>query len=114
MNILLSSNSHHDSSADIAIGYRLDGLSSVPSRGNTFLSTPVSTGSGSHLASYTMGTRRFHPGCVKQLGCEVDHSPPPTAEVKNGGSVPPFPHMSLWHGVKFINYRDGKYKSIQM
>jgi hypothetical protein len=36
---------------------------------------------------------RFPPG-VKQLGCEADHSPPSSAEVKNGGAIPPTPHMS--------------------
>jgi hypothetical protein len=35
---------------------------------------------------------------AKQPGCEADHSPPSSAEVKNGGAIPPFPHMSLWRG----------------
>jgi hypothetical protein len=34
---------------------------------------------------------------VKRPGREPDHSPPSSAEVKNGGAIPPFPHMSLWH-----------------
>jgi hypothetical protein len=34
---------------------------------------------------------------VKLLGHEVDHSPPSTAEVKNGGAIPPISHMASWH-----------------
>jgi hypothetical protein len=34
---------------------------------------------------------------VKRLGPEVDHSPPFSAEVKNGEAVPPLPHTSSWH-----------------
>jgi hypothetical protein len=31
---------------------------------------------------------------VKRQGREADHSPPFSAEVKNGGAIPPIPHMS--------------------
>jgi hypothetical protein len=31
---------------------------------------------------------------VKQPGCEVDHSPPSSAEVKNGGAIPPLFHVA--------------------
>jgi hypothetical protein len=34
---------------------------------------------------------------VKQQGREVDHSPLSSAEVKNGGAIPPLLHMSSWH-----------------
>jgi hypothetical protein len=30
---------------------------------------------------------------VKRTGSEADRSPPSSAEVKNGGAVPPLPHM---------------------
>jgi hypothetical protein len=30
-------------------------------------------------------------------GHEADHSPPSDAKVKNGGAIPPLPHVSLWH-----------------
>jgi hypothetical protein len=30
---------------------------------------------------------------IKRLGCEADHSPPSSAEVKNGGAILPFPYM---------------------
>jgi hypothetical protein len=39
----------------------------------------VQTGSGSHPASYPMGTGAVSPG-VKWPGCEADHSPPSSAE----------------------------------
>jgi hypothetical protein len=32
----------------------------------------------------------------KWPGHEADHSPPSFAEVKNGGAIPPLPHMSSW------------------
>jgi hypothetical protein len=31
---------------------------------------------------------------VKRQGREADHSPPCSAEVKNGGAIHPLPHMS--------------------
>jgi hypothetical protein len=37
-----------------------------------------------------MGTRGSFLG-VKWPGSKDDHSPLPTAEVKNGGAIPPFP-----------------------
>jgi hypothetical protein len=35
---------------------------------------------------------------VKRPEREADHSPPSSAEVKNGGAIPPLPHMYSWHG----------------
>jgi hypothetical protein len=32
---------------------------------------------------------------VKRQGREADHSPPSSADFKNGGSIPPLPHMPL-------------------
>jgi len=45
-------------------------------------SAPVQTSSGTHPASYTMGTGSF-PG-VNWPGHGVDHPPPSSAEVKEG------------------------------
>jgi hypothetical protein len=45
-------------------------------------------------AQWVSGTTS--PG-VKRPGREADHSPPFSAEVKNGGAIPPLPHMSSWH-----------------
>jgi hypothetical protein len=42
------------------------------------------------------GYRRLNPR-VKREWREADHSPLSSAEVKNGGIIPPLPHMSLWH-----------------
>jgi hypothetical protein len=36
----------------------------------------------------------------------ADHSPPSSAEVKKGGTIPPFPHMSSWHSAELIKHRD--------
>jgi hypothetical protein len=36
---------------------------------------------------------QWTPG-VKRPGYEADHSPPSNIEVKNGGTIPPLPHMS--------------------
>jgi hypothetical protein len=33
----------------------------------------------------------------KVAGCQADHSPPSSAEVKNGGAIPPLPYLSPWH-----------------
>jgi hypothetical protein len=34
---------------------------------------------------------------VKWMRCEADHLPPSSVKVKNGGVIPPLPHMSSWH-----------------
>jgi hypothetical protein len=33
-------------------------------------------------------------------GGEADHPPPPSAEAKNGGAVPPLPNMPSWRDAK--------------
>jgi hypothetical protein len=43
---------------------------------------------------------------LKRPGREADHLPAPSAEVKNGGAVPPVLHISSWHSAKLINHRD--------
>jgi hypothetical protein len=48
----------------------------------------VQTGSGAHPTTYPMGNRGSFPGG------KADHSPPSSAEVKNGGAIPPLPHVS--------------------
>jgi hypothetical protein len=44
-----------------------------------------------------MGTRGPFSG-IKRLARDADHSPPSSAEVENGGAIPPLPHTSSWHG----------------
>jgi hypothetical protein len=52
--------------------------------GADFSSSPcVQTGSGAHPASYPVGTNGFFPRGKARLGCDTDHSPPSSAEVKN-------------------------------
>jgi hypothetical protein len=34
---------------------------------------------------------------------EADHSPPSSAEVKNGGAIPPLPYVSSWRSAYLIN-----------
>jgi hypothetical protein len=46
----------------------------------------VQTGSGSHPASYTMGTGGSFPGGKARPGRDADNSPPSSAEVKKEGS----------------------------
>jgi hypothetical protein len=50
------------------------------------------------------GRSSVSPGVSRQ-GREADHSTPSNAEVKNGGAIPPFPNMSLWHGAQLIKSR---------
>jgi hypothetical protein len=52
----------------------------------------VQTGHGFHPASYPMGTGGSSPR-VNRPGHEADYSPPSSVEVKNGGAMPPLPHM---------------------
>jgi hypothetical protein len=33
---------------------------------------------------------------LSDSGCEADHSLPSSAEVKNGGAIPPHPHTFAW------------------
>jgi hypothetical protein len=54
----------------------------------------VQTGS---RASYSVGTWGLYPG-VELPGREADHSPASSAEVKNGGAIPPLPLMSSSRG----------------
>jgi hypothetical protein len=67
----------------IAKGYELDDRSSIPGRGKIFIPSPAST----HLLSNEYEA-------LKRPVREADHSLPSSAEVKNGGAIPPFPHVS--------------------
>jgi hypothetical protein len=53
----------------------------------------VQNGSGTHQASYWTLTSAHSPE-VKRQGCAAEDSPPYHAEVKNGGTIAPLPHMS--------------------
>jgi hypothetical protein len=57
----------------------------------------VKIGFGAYPASYTMGTGVSVTGGVKRPGRESNQSPS-SAEVKNGGAMPPFPYTALLCG----------------
>jgi hypothetical protein len=84
-----------DSSVNTATGYRLGGRGSIPGRGKRFFSNPQRLdrlwGPPSILCNGYLGL--FYPGANWQ-GRKADHSPPSTAEIKNGGAIPQFPFMS--------------------
>jgi hypothetical protein len=75
-----------DSSVGIALGYGLDDRGSrvqfPAGAGNFSLHHRVQYCSGTHRASYPMGTGVLSLR-VKRPGREADHSPPSSAEVKN-------------------------------
>jgi hypothetical protein len=52
-----------------------------------------------------MGARALSPG-VKRPGHETDPSLPSNVKVKNGGAIPPLPHMSSWCSDELIKHRD--------
>jgi hypothetical protein len=40
---------------------------------------------------------------VKLQGRAADHLPPSNAKAKNGGDMPPLPHMSSWYSASLHN-----------
>jgi hypothetical protein len=95
-----------DSSVGIATGYGLDGPASIPGRGKIFLfSTTCRPALGPTQPPIQWAPGTLYPR-IKRPGRKADHSPPSSAEVKNGGAIPPLPHMSSWHSVWLIKHRD--------
>jgi hypothetical protein len=88
-----------DSSVGIALGYGLDDRGSKvrfpAGAGNFSLHHHVQNGSGTHPASYPVGTRGSLPR-VKRPEREADHSPPSSAEVKNAWSYTSTPPIRLY------------------
>jgi hypothetical protein len=73
-------------------GYGLDDRYAILGRGNDenfSLHHWIQTSSGDPSASYTVCTGVALPG-IQRPGREADHSPPPNAEVKMSGVIPPF------------------------
>jgi hypothetical protein len=83
-----------DSSLGIETSYRLDGLDSIPERGKVFLFFIASRPTLGPIQPPT----EMVPGTIsrsgKAAGHRPGHSPPPSAEVKNGEDIVPLPHMS--------------------
>jgi hypothetical protein len=71
---------------NVVIGYRLDSWGSIPSRSKRFFFMPQHPdklcGPSSLLSN---GYRELF---LNQPGCEVDHSTPSCAKVKNSGAIP--------------------------
>jgi hypothetical protein len=83
-----------DSSVGVVTGYGLDGTGSIPGVAKICSSPTLwSTQPPVHWVAGALS-----PG-VKRLGHVGDHSPASSAELSNGGSIPPLPHLSLWHNV---------------
>jgi hypothetical protein len=87
------------------LGYGLDDWGSrvrfPVGAGNFSLHHRVQNGSGTHSASYPMGTRGSFPAS-KAAGVEADHSPPSSAEVKECVELYlHFPNTPSWCGAQF-------------
>jgi hypothetical protein len=85
--------------AHIARGYGLHGRDSIPGRGKICL---FSIASRPDLRS-NQSPIQCVPGAlsleVKRPGREAEHSRSSSAEFKNGGAIPLFPHTFSWRGV---------------
>jgi hypothetical protein len=75
-------------------GYRLNGRGSVAGTGKIFLfctASRLAPGPTQPPIEWLAGALSLG---VKRPGRETDHLPSFIAEVKNGGAIPPLPHMS--------------------
>jgi hypothetical protein len=79
-----------DSLAGIPTGLGLDGLGSIPGS--------VQTGSGCTQPPVQRVSGALCLG-VKRPRSEIAHSSPFSAEVKNGGAIPPLHHTCSWRDV---------------
>jgi hypothetical protein len=87
------------------MGYGIDGLGSIPDMGKRLsLLHSVQSGPESHSPSYAMVKGALLPGLKRQKR-ETDHSPPSSAEVKNG-AILPLPHTSSWRGGQPTKHTD--------
>jgi hypothetical protein len=75
--------------ARVATCYGLDGRSSIPGSGNIFLFFIIASrqalGTTQPPIQWALSSE------VKRHGREANHSPPSSAEVKNGGAILPLP-----------------------
>jgi hypothetical protein len=90
----------------IAAASRMDSLGSIGGRAR-FFSSPLRPERlwGPPSLLYNGYGGGVAPG-LKRLGREADHTPPSRAEVKNGGTTPPFPHVFSWHSAELIKHGD--------
>jgi hypothetical protein len=80
----------------IATGYGLDGPVFIPSRVDIFLFSTASILALRSAQPSVQLVLGILPLGVKSPEHEVDHSSLSSAEVKKGGSIPPFSHTSSW------------------
>jgi hypothetical protein len=64
----------------------------------------VQTDAGAHLPPIQWVPGVLSP-VVNRQGREANHSPPSSAEVKNGGAIPPFLHMASWNMLNKLGTR---------
>jgi hypothetical protein len=92
-----------DSFVCIATDYRLEVRGSILGKDKRF----------SLLQTVHIGSAPLHPpvhwapGCLssgaKRPGREANQSPTSGSEVKNGGGIPPLPHMPSWYSAELHN-----------
>jgi hypothetical protein len=79
------------------IGYGLDNRGLITERNKIFyFSTASKSALGLKISPSQWVSGSFSPG-VKQPLREADHSPPSSAQLKNGGAILLLPHTSSWH-----------------
>jgi hypothetical protein len=92
----------------MATGYGLDSRGSIRGRGNILFCTP----------QHSDPPIWWVPGAlsrgVKRPRRKAYNSLPSSAEVKNGGTISPLPHMSSWHGAYLIKHMDNFFFSLAL
>jgi hypothetical protein len=77
-------------------------LLSIPGRDTIFIFSLASMGSTQPPPIHWL------PGAVspevKWLGCKTGHSPPSSADIKNGGAIPPLPHTSSFQHMENFTF----------
>jgi hypothetical protein len=79
------------------MSYGMYGYGSIPDRRTIVFSITSRPALGPIQPLIQRVPEPFPPG-IKRQGHEADHSPESSAEVKNGGAIPPVSHASSWRG----------------
>jgi hypothetical protein len=83
-----------DSSVGIVTGYGLGGPGSITGRGKNFFFSIASIPGLAPTQPPIQWVPEDLSSGVKRSGREANRSPPSSAEVKNGGAIPPLPPMA--------------------